>query len=116
MIKPSVGRVVLFHPSAYFAVARAAPGEPLPALVARVWSDTMINVGGFDANGGTFAASSVRLCQTDEDVAQAKSEGISYAEWMPYQKGQAAKTEAVEKQLSDVGSMGVMWDGNSGPA
>lgn len=55
----------------------------------------MINVGGFDKNGVPFAATSMKLLQ-DDDVPP---EGIWYAEWMPYQKGQAAKTESLEKQL-----------------
>lgn len=92
-IQPTVGRVVLFHPGPFFQGAKASPGEPLPAMVARVWSDEMINVGGFDANGVPFSATSVKLLKDGE----APPEGQHYAEWMPYQKGQAAKTEALQQ-------------------
>lgn len=92
MIHPTVGRVVLFHPGSGFSGCSAGAGIPLPALVARVWSDTCINVGGFDANGEPFAATSVLLIQDDNPVPT----GGHYAEWMPYQKGQAAKAEAAE--------------------
>lgn len=96
MIKPTVGRVILFHPGPGFTGCRASDGEPLPALVARVWSDTCINIGGFDANGVPFSATSVLLIQDDNPVPN----GGHYAEWMPYQKGQAAKTESLEAQLN----------------
>ena len=89
MIKPTVGRVVLFHPGINFAGARPAAGEPLPALVCRVWSDRMINIGGFDADGNPFNATSVPLMQGDEPGAPADS----YAEWMPFQKAQASELQ-----------------------
>jgi hypothetical protein len=69
-------------------------GQPEAAFVTYVHSDRCINVGGFDANGSPFGATSVQLLQ-DDDV----SRGGTTAEWMPYQKGQAAKTEALEKQI-----------------
>lgn len=88
MIKPTIGRVVLVHRPQ--SINR---DQPEPALVSFVWSDICINVGGFDANGQPFSATSVELLQ--DDVA-APTDGRVYAEWMPYQKGQAAKTEALE--------------------
>jgi hypothetical protein len=48
-----------------------------------------------EIQGSPFAATSVQLLQ-DDDV----SLGGTTAEWMPYQKGQAAKTEALEAQVS----------------
>lgn len=83
MIKPTIGRVVLVyrHP-------RVQP-EPEPAFVCFVHTDRCINVGGFDANGAPFGATSVPLLQ-DDDVPPS---GQTYAEWMPFQKGQAAKYE-----------------------
>lgn len=95
MITPTVGRVVLFHPGPNFNGCPAGTGIPLPALIARVWSDTCINIGGFDANGAPFSATSVLLIQDENAVPT----GGHYCEWMPYQKGQAAKTEALEAQL-----------------
>ena len=88
MITPTIGRVVL--------VTRPGntSGQPEPALISHVWGDRMINVGGFDANGVPFAETSITLLQ-DDDVGEG-----CYAEWMPYQKGQAAKTEELEKKLA----------------
>lgn len=91
MIKPTVGRVVWFHPGPGFVGAFTA-GEPLPAFITKVWSDTGINVGGFDANGKPFGATSVLLVQEG-----APRPSYSFAEWMPYQLGQAAKAEAGAK-------------------
>jgi hypothetical protein len=88
MIKPTVGRVVLFYP----AMSDASKGRgPLPALIAYVHGDRCINVGAFDQNGNPFGACSVALLQDNDP----KPTGY-YAEWMEYQKGQAAKTQALE--------------------
>lgn len=97
MIKPTVGRVVWFHPDKPGSVARPK-GVPLAAIVAFVHSDALVNLAVFDVNGSTFARSSVPLIQDGEE----KPDG-PYCEWMPYQKGQAAKTEAAEKQLAEKG-------------
>jgi hypothetical protein len=86
VIKPTTGRVVLFH--------RQKGDEPYAALVAYAHSDTCINVGGFDHGGLPFQETSVTLLQDDDPAPETGC----YAEWMPYQKGQAAKTEALEAQ------------------
>ena len=96
IIKPTVGRVVLFHPSKNAVdpgFSRHAEGEPYAAIVAHVHGDTMVNLSVFDANGVTHSRTSVTLVQGDAD---APAYGF-YAEWMPFQKGQAAKTEAIKK-------------------
>ena len=90
MIKPTIGRVVLFHPKKNAEVV-------FPALVCFVHNDSMINVGGFDNNGNAFGSCSVRLIQDGEEAPNTGP----YAEWMPYQKGQAAKTEDMEKQVKE---------------
>lgn len=95
MIKPSIGRVVLFWPGPPVH----SEVQPMPALVAFVHSDRLINVGGFDMNGNPIKATSVTLLQ-DDDVPPSVG---PYAEWMPYQKGQAAKTEALEASIGRVG-------------
>jgi hypothetical protein len=82
MIKPTIGRVVLVHRP--YSIYRE---QPEPALIAFVWSDSCINVGGFDANGTPFSATSVQLLQDDDT---APTDGRVYAEWMPYQKAVAA--------------------------
>ncbi len=93
-ITPTIGRVVLYWPDKSFSGCRPDAGQPLPALIARVWNDTSINVGGFDANGVPFSAGSVYLVPADGEPL---NRDAHYATWMPYQKGQAAKTEALEK-------------------
>jgi hypothetical protein len=102
MIKPTVGRVLWFTPSVAWAtendVAYGAVGEPLAAIVAHVINDRMVNLAAFDQNGKPFNATSVPLKHgDDEDFIP---EGSFYATWMPYQKGQAAKAEALENKLS----------------
>lgn len=88
-IKPTVGRVIWFYPDAGFSPANtpSGNGDPLPALITRVWNDTMINIGGFDANGVPFSRTSVTLKSPD---SLAEIVGM-YAEWMPYQVSAAAK-------------------------
>jgi hypothetical protein len=93
VIKPTRGRVVLFTPAKTDTVAN--DGTPLAAIIAHVHSDGIVNLTVFDAFGRVHARPSVELLQ-EGDQAPA---GGAYAEWMPYQKGQAAKTEALEKTL-----------------
>jgi len=83
MIKPTIGRVVLVQNRS----ASTDQNQAEPALITYVWSDTMINVGGFDHNGVPFSFSSLQLLQDDEAAPS-----YCYSEWMPYQKEQAAKT------------------------
>lgn len=92
MIKPTIGRVVLVHRP------ENTSQHPEAALVAFVHSDTMINVGGVDHNGVAFARTSVYLKQ-DEPLPQ-HAYRSTWAEWMPYQKGQAAKADAAEAALA----------------
>jgi hypothetical protein len=92
VIKPTIGRVVWFHPSTHSAEAGFAPAPICAAIVAYVHSDSCVNLAVFDGNGASHPKTSVTLIQ-DSDAAPA---GGYYCEWMPYQKGQAAKTEAAE--------------------
>ena len=88
MIKPTVGRIVWYHP------AGSRPADrPLAAIVTHVWSDPHINLAVFESNGLEFQTS-VFLFQGDGERPE-----HMYAEWMPYQQGQAVKAEALEKQL-----------------
>lgn len=93
MIKPTVGRVVLYWPST--VQEGSDTSQPFAATVAYVWNDRMVNLSVTDHNGRQFGVTSVPLLQ-DGDVRT----GGMCCEWMPYQKGQAAKTEALEKQLA----------------
>lgn len=87
MIKPTVGRVVWYRPE-------GPDGPTQAALVAFVHSDSMVNLAVFDNNGCHSSRTSVPLVHDGAPIPVG-----SYCEWMPYQKGQAAKTEAVEAEL-----------------
>jgi hypothetical protein len=91
MIEPTIGRVVWVkgRPGAI------AINEPEPALISYVHGNRCINVGGFDANGLPFSFTSLPLLQDDDP-----SPDYAHALWMPFQKGQAQKTEALEKKLA----------------
>lgn len=93
MIKPTVGRVVWFY-------KKDGDTTPLAAIVACVHSDRMVNLCVIDPNGGSFGSTSVLLVQDGDPKPMIGS----YCEWMPYQKGQAAKTEAAEAQAKAAGA------------
>jgi hypothetical protein len=88
VIKPTIGRVVWFWDR-----SADMPRQPQAhaALVTYVHSDTMVNLVVFDAGGNSHPRTSVHLLQEDCEAPVGP-----YCEWMPYQKGQAAKTEALE--------------------
>jgi len=89
MIQSTVGRVVW-----YWDVSGTIPEQTQPhaALIAHVWTDRMVNLVVFDANGVPYSRTSVTLVQDGDEKPQGR-----FCEWMPYQKGQAAKTEQLEK-------------------
>ena len=90
MIKPTIGRVVWFWEN-------ASQTQPMTGLICYVHSDTMVNLAVFDINGVPMSKTSVYLYQGFADSERPQGH---FAEWMPYQKGQAAKTEQLENQLS----------------
>ncbi|GER16699.1 Gp49 family protein [Variovorax boronicumulans] len=94
LISPTVGRVAWYYPSLLTGEAGFTPprdGEPLAAIVAHVWNDTMVNLAVFDANGTAHSRTSVRLIHEDL-TGDRPSE--SFCTWMPYQKGQARAAAA----------------------
>ena len=90
MTTPTVGRVVWFYAMGHDEVT-----QPHAAIVAAVHNDRLINVAFFDANGVAGSATNVTLLQDDEIAAV----GSEYCCWMPFQKGQAAKTEEIQRRL-----------------
>ena len=92
MIKPTIGRVVWYHPASVAPVI-----QPQAALIAWVWSDSCVNLAVFDADGVASNKTSVLLWDSGSDVNRPSQD---YCEWMPYQQGQAAKAEAAEKQAA----------------
>ena len=92
MIEPTIGRVVWY----YAAGADHEKVKPQAALIANINEDGTLTVGGFDHDGRPFSDHGVPLVQDD---GYGNPGGGSWACWMPYQKGQAAKTEALEAQI-----------------
>lgn len=90
MIKPSTGRVLHYFPSVDASLAPNA--QPLAALLAGVVNDTTVNLTVSNFDGSTFAAQNVQLVQEGDQVIDPAK---PFARWMPYQLGQAAKTEQV---------------------
>lgn len=85
MIKPTVGRVLLFHPPSNAAESGFAEASICAAIVAYVHSDICVNLAVFDANGRSHSRTSVTLVQEGETPPP----GGYYCEWMPYQKAVA---------------------------
>lgn len=95
MIKPTPGRVVWYTPSDDDPTPKFK-GELLSATVARVISDRVVNLMVVGADGLTYGRHNVILLQDGDERPKIGR----YCEWMPYQKGQAAKTEQLEKQAT----------------
>lgn len=95
-IPPTVGRVLWFFDKKRHPGFHENPnGGPYAAQIASVCSDDVVNLTVSDAHGTTHGRVGVILSH-----AGGQPEGADYwCEWMPYQKGQAAKTEAVERSL-----------------
>lgn len=85
MIEPSVGRIVYYRPQGI------ADPTPHAAIVIAVQDERSVNLACFSPEGTYYHREQVPLLQDDD---AAPEEG-GYAEWMAYQKGQAAKTEAI---------------------
>lgn len=89
MIEPTVGRVVLFHP--HVNDGHRPGDQPHAALVVHVHNDREVNLAVFTETGAAYSRLAVQLLQ-DNDQPPAHGH---FARWMPYQKGQAAKTEQI---------------------
>ena len=92
-IIPTIGRIVWYWPSGYDYRTR----QPWPMTVCYVHTDNIVNLGGFDSYGNHRAFTSVQLIEHEADYPY---EG-GFCGWVPYEKGQAAKSKALETQLSD---------------
>ena len=99
MITPTNGRQVWFHPNGSLPDV-AYMGLALAATVVHVWSDRCVNLQVLDANGVAHQVTSVTLLQ---DTDAPPLVGV-YAEWMPFQKGQAkaaAVPEFVQRMIDE---------------
>lgn len=96
-IDPTVGRVVHYVPDVDECQELAtSPGEVLAAHIATVWSTHCVNLMVIDGNGNPHSRTSVPLRQPSDPVPNA--DGF-YCQWMPYQMGQAAKTEELQREV-----------------
>lgn len=93
MIKPTVGRVVLYKPK--YGELSWAHDQPFRADVCYVWSDICVNLSVNAENGKQFCRDNVVLAQDRDPLP-----GECY--WMDYQKHQAAKVaEPLPKILTN---------------
>lgn len=94
MIVPTIGRVVWYHPNTW------DPGGTLTGVqaahIAFVHNKSSVNLMVIDSDGNPYSRTSVYLLQEKNEIPPTPT---GYAEWMPYQRGQAAKTEQLEAQL-----------------
>ena len=97
MIKPTVGRMLHYYPAVDDNGVILSCERPLAATIAHVWNDRCINIAYLDVNGVSWGKLSVPLVQEGDEARP----GSGYCAWMPYQKGQAAKTEAVQREAVD---------------
>lgn len=102
MIQPTKGRVLYFYPGKDDPLYQPPTGgEPfhLTAFVTKVHGYECVNLGVLMESGHFVheGRQDVKLLQ-DGDTAVA---GESYAAWMPFQKGQAMKTQELEKKLDE---------------
>jgi hypothetical protein len=95
MIKPTVGRIVWVRRNESLDTT-----QPEAAQIVFVNGDNSINVVGHDKMGGHFFIFDLHL---EHDAERAKTLPWPIAEWMPFQKGQAAKTEELERQVGHGG-------------
>lgn len=115
LMTPTVGRKVWYWPTdnekagTYGMQQFGTPPQPLDATVLCVWGDRCVNLEVIDHNGKHFVRTSATLLQEGEVPPTNPETGRpwgGYCEWMPYQKGQAAKADAAERQRADVGTTG----------
>lgn len=100
-IKPTPGRVVWYYPSTNDELT-TLNDQPLAAHVAAVHADGAVNLAVLDAYGTWHRRQRVALHDSFDETS-----GGGYAAWMPYQLGQAAKTEAVTAQHVVTGELPV---------
>jgi hypothetical protein len=94
-IEPTVGRKILFYTNGA-ATPHVCGCGPNSADIAHVNKDGTVNLMVIGCFGEPFSAREVRLVQAGETPPES---GTPYCRWMPYQIGQAAKTEELATKL-----------------
>jgi len=85
VITPTVGRIVWYWGPGTSPLVHGC--QPQAAIVTYVHSDRLINISAFTHDGMPIARTSVDLRQEGDT----RPVNGNYAEWMPYQLGQAKK-------------------------
>lgn len=98
MIKPTIGRRVWYWPSTSANAHRilaADPPQPHDAGVVFVHNDRRVNLDVTDHMGRHYFVGNCYLWQSedDPDPGHIMRPTEDFAEWMPYQRGQAAKAQ-----------------------
>lgn len=90
---PTVGRIVEFVLTDKYGV-----NQIRPAIIVRVWNDDMVQLQVFTdgTNDGPEYATGIYWATS---VHRSENKEPRTWDWMPFQKGQAAKTEELEKKL-----------------
>lgn len=96
MIQPTVGRVVWFRPDPTAKQLVIDPDQPLSATIAFVHNSELVNLTIHAHDGNAHPRRNVRLVHEGECP-------IGCCTWMPYQRGQAAKTDSLEPTVLDLG-------------
>ena len=97
MIKPTVGRIVLYAPNQRYNSDAGFGEGRLASIITKVHDDRMVNLAVFTPDGEIVRRCRVPLEHGDRPVP---TEG-GYCEWMEYQKGQANKTDALMRVLTE---------------
>lgn len=105
-IPATVGRIVWFFTTTDLGWGEhieGSPEKPRAAIVANADHPDVLNLCVYDFNGVPRPMTSVRLVQDGDKPADTE---VYWCEWMPYQKGQAAKAEAAVQREHLVGAGG----------
>lgn len=94
MIKPTIGRIVYYNERGLL--------DPFPAIVVGVESDRYISALVFHSTFPHVQFVAAPLLQDDDEP-----DGNKWFAWMDYQKGQAAKTDAINEAIvGDLAKLG----------
>jgi len=95
MITPTVGRIVWYR-AKILEGSHPKESPEQAAIIVNVHDDRTVNLVIFGHNGEIVPKSHVPLVQDGDKLPSQ----FGYCEWMPFQKGQAAKVEKLEKQIA----------------
>lgn len=95
-IIPTIGRSLHFFANTESDLKLFGSVGPFACILCGVINDTTINVGVFTNEGTVVGRTGVPLLQGDDVIGEGSG---SYCGWMPFQQGQAARTDSAEKVL-----------------